>query len=59
MKMMNTTHIATDENHVSRRGGEYPTHRRWWSLLAYATFAALTLLVMLILSTGAGAHFER
>ena len=54
---MHTTHIATAENHVSRRGGEYPTHRSWWSLLAYATFAALTLLVMLILR--AGAHFER
>jgi len=36
---------------------EFPTHRRLWSLLAYATFAALALVVMLILR--AGAHFER
>jgi len=46
---MLTSHVATDENHVSTYPREFATHRDLWSLLAYATFAALAILVFLIL----------
>ena len=34
---------------TTRSGNEYRTHRVWWSLLEYATIAALTILVLLVL----------
>jgi hypothetical protein len=49
MVAMLTSHVATDENHVSTYPREFVTHRQLWSLLGYATFAALVIVVFLIL----------
>jgi len=48
---MLTNHSATDEDHVSTDPREFVTHRQLWSLLAYATFAVLAILIFLILNS--------
>jgi hypothetical protein len=50
--MAHLYHLSTDQDHVDELG-EFLTHRRAWALLVYASFGALTALVLALAARGA------